>query len=55
MIETVLLCAVCCQTEWGTYKLTAAVKVMMRQGLEDTHNQQFLLLSDTGVPTTKVV
>ena len=38
------------QTEWGTYKLTAAVKVMLRRGLEDPHAQQFLLLSDTDVP-----
>ena len=38
-----------CQTEWGTYKLTAAVKVMLRLALDDPHAQQFLLLSDTGV------
>jgi hypothetical protein len=32
-------------TQWGTHSLVTAVRGMLREALQDPHNQRFLLMS----------
>ena len=36
--------------DWGSFSLVAALKNLLRTGLEDRLNQKFILLSESGVP-----
>lgn len=38
------------QTEWGSYSLVAATRILIKAALEDPLNQRFQLLCESSIP-----